>query len=442
MSGLRERLNRLRSAEVNATELATGSDAKLPTEPAEKSNSDSEQSMLSPEFRHIGVELKSNEEGQFLLRRKRYPFPYRHGLYDLAALLPCAMNLHPIALRQNQQSSEEIDPYRLLFLDTETTGLGVGTGNVPFMIGFGYYTKDAFVVEQTLIRHPGEEKAMLTYLLGHMKDKSHLVTYNGRTFDWPVLVNRFILNGWRRSGQEPGHLDFLHPARALWRNTLPSCRLSIIEESRLGIHRYDDVPGALAPALYFQYLSEGNASHLHGVYFHNEKDILTLASLSVHFGLLLSGKSSPGEKESLEAEELFRTACWLEQHGKADAAEQLFERLRDREDLGDGGGWSLALAARYKRAGRHDQALPLWRKSAELAENASIPKLDAHIELAMYYEHREKKLLTALNYAEKALELVQRRARFISDNVKRKEEKETLQHRVARLQAKVSRERK
>jgi uncharacterized protein YprB with RNaseH-like and TPR domain len=355
----------------------------------------------------------------------------------LADLLANATHLHPIAVRQNQKS-EPIDPFRLLFLDTETTGLGVGTGNVPFMIGFGYYTEHSFVVEQTLIRHPGEEKAMLSYLLGHMKMKSHLVTYNGRTFDWPVLVNRFILNGWRRSGAEPGHLDFLHPSRALWRNTLPSCRLSMVEEARLGIQRSNDVPGAMAPALYFQYLHDHNPSHLHGVYTHNEKDVLTLASLAVHFGLLLSGLPREDDTGGLEGQELFRTACWLEQHGNVEFAEQLFSQLNELEDTEDSGGWSLALAARYKRAGQYERALPLWKRSAVKAENTTLPKLDAHLELAIYYEHRDKQLLMALSYAEKALELGLYRSTKSRDAAKRKEEREALQHRVARLRNKVS----
>jgi uncharacterized protein YprB with RNaseH-like and TPR domain len=431
MSGLRERLGRLRS-ESSAIDRESMQ---------EEMTGSSDENTLPAGFRRMGVELQRNENGQFLLRRIVYPFPCRHGRYELAELFSSAPHLQPIALRQNQKS-EPIDALKLLFLDTETTGLGVGTGNVPFMIGFGYYTEEAFVVEQTLIRHPGEERAMLSYLLGHMKDKSHLVTYNGRTFDWPVLVNRFILNGWRRSGPEPGHLDFLHPSRALWRNTLPSCRLSIVEEARLGIQRGHDVPGSMAPALYFQYLSDHNPSHLEGVYVHNEKDVLTLASLAVHFGMLLGDKTKEIRADGgLEGEEMFRTACWLEQHGNTETAEQLFMLLYDLEEQGDGGGWSLALAARYKRAGQHERALPLWRKSAANAENSALPKLDAHIELAIYYEHRDKQLLTALTYAEKALELAQRRTRLIRDALSRNEEKEALLRRVARLRDKVSRER-
>jgi uncharacterized protein YprB with RNaseH-like and TPR domain len=434
MSGLRERLGRLRAEPV-----ITKPD-KEATNTATSEKIDIHSLLLHSEFRAIGVELKSNECGEFLLRRIEYPLPFRHGRHELADLLSYASYLHPVAVRQNQ-ISEPIEPYKLLFLDTETTGLGVGTGNVPFMIGFGYYTEQTFVVEQTLIRHPGEEKAMLTYLLGHMKDKTHLVTYNGRTFDWPVLVNRFILNGWRRKGPEPGHLDFLHPARALWRNTLPSCRLSMVEEARLGIQRDNDVPGSLAPALYFQYLSDGNPIHLQGVYAHNEKDVLTLASLAVHFGQLLGGTGKDLEEDGPECEEIFRTACWLEKHGNLEVAERLFALLSDREENEDSSGWSLALAARYKRAGQHERALPLWIRFAEKAETLAIPKLDAHVELAIYYEHRDKKLLMALNYTEKALELVHRRSMFIRDASKRREVKEALQRRVARLRDKASRER-
>lgn len=431
MSGLRERLGRLRAESAAVPPESNHSEATVT--PEEFSS--------QAEFRSMGVVLQTNENGQFLLRRNVYPFPYRHGHYELAGLLASASYLSPIAMRQNQ-NSEPIDAFKLLFLDTETTGLGVGTGNVPFMIGFGYYTDRAFVVEQTLIRHPGEEKAMLTYLLGHMKDKSHLVTYNGRTFDWPVLVNRFILNGWRRSGPEPGHLDFLHPSRALWRNTLPSCRLSTVEAARLGIDRGHDVPGSLAPALYFQYLSDHNPNHLDGVYSHNEKDVLTLASLAVHFGALLSGNNIMDTGGGIPVgEELFRTACWLEQHGNAESAERLFALLQESEEYGDGGGWSLALAARYKRAGQHERAVPLWRRSAENAENSALPKLDAHIELAIHYEHRNKQLLMALTYAEKALELAHRRGRMRRNVASRDEEKEALLRRVTRLRDKVSRER-
>ncbi|MFC5467624.1 ribonuclease H-like domain-containing protein [Cohnella suwonensis] len=448
--GLRERLGRLRG--VSPAEGTPEADIGTANMESVADRGGADASMEGPDvsevgaetipegFRQLGIDSERTEFGSFLLRKIRYPYPYRHGTYDLSELSSLTGYLSPVAHRQNKETEtgQPLDVSRLLFLDTETTGLGVGAGNVPFMIGFGYCEDDAFVVEQALIRHPGEEKAMLAYLLDKMGGRSHLVTYNGRTFDWPVLVNRFILNGWRKNGAEPAHLDFLHPSRALWRNTLASCRLATVEVERLGFVREDDVPGSLAPALYFRYLSDGDPEHLRGVFLHNEKDILTLASLCVHFGVLLSERDMESHANEAGSEELYRTACWLELHGKADVAERLFARLAEREDAGDGG-WGLALAARYKKAGRHGLALPLWKQAADRAEHSAAPKLEAHLELAIYYEHRDKQPGVAVRYAENALELVHRRAKLGTNAAKMREEKEAWQRRLARLREKAAR---
>jgi uncharacterized protein YprB with RNaseH-like and TPR domain len=367
----------------------------------------------------------------------------------------CAPHLQPVAWRQNRTEKrkrwvpETADEFPapnasgLLFLDTETTGLGVGTGNVPFMIGIGRCREDAFVVEQTLIRHPGEERAMLTWLLEQFRGITHLVTYNGRTFDWPVLVNRFILNGWRRSTAEPGHLDFLHPSRALWKNTLPTCRLSTVEEERLGIIRQEDVPGSLAPELYMRYLGDGNPEHLYGVYVHNEKDVLTLASLAVHFGHLLGGGLGTAAVDPTDSEERFRTGAWLEQHGQSSEAERLYDLLAEATGQGEGGreiGWRLALAAKYKRLGSLHRALPMWEQAASLSETSRLPRLEAHLELAIYYEHRVKDFAAALRYAESALELARRRAALSRMSETGRQEKDRLERRVTRLKRKYLRE--
>lgn len=446
MSGLRERLERLRAVaqaseaaeaakrEAEGESHAAASGAAGATEVSEPED------RIHPAFRAIGVEERSNESGSFLLRRIAYPLPYRHGRYGLEELPGIAGALTPVAARQNQaRTPSSVEAGRMLFLDTETTGLGVGAGNVPFMVGFGYYTEHAFIVEQTLIRHPGEERAMLEYLLTHLQDKEHLVTYNGRTFDWPVLVNRYIMNGWRANGAEPGHLDFLHPSRALWRKTLASCRLAVVEEERLGFVRGEDVPGSMAPTLYVQYLNDGNPEHLHGVYAHNEKDVLTLAALAVHFARLLQDRPEEDGRDGEGGEELYCTACWLEKHGQLAHAERLFDRLAVREEAGTAE-WSLPLAARYKKLGRYDRAVTLWEVNAGYAEHALLPKPDAFVELAIYYEHREKDYLTALNYARRALELLNRRARMNRRSASRSDERDRLQHRIDRLEGRIDRE--
>jgi len=269
-----------------------------------------------------------------------------------------------------------------------------------------------------------------------MAGRTHLVTYNGRSFDWPELASRFILNGWRRSGVEPGHLDFLHPSRALWRNTLESCRLSRIEEHRLGVERGGDVPGSLAPELYVKFLRDGDAGHLEGVYRHNERDVLTLVTLATHFGALLSGKEEdePAADELPEgAEELYRTAVWLEKHGMRKRAERLFAALTARQDDA-AARWWLPAAQRYKRLGRWEQAVRLWERAAERAEGAALPSVEAHVELAMFYEHRAKDAAAALRYAEAALELALRRPA----SAREREEREALRRRVERLRRKAS----
>ncbi|TJY44226.1 hypothetical protein E5161_02215 [Cohnella pontilimi] len=459
MSGLKERLERLRASamaaqaaekrdEAESTEWSARESASSPT-------SAEEAAKLHPAFRRLGVEECTNEAGSFLLRRIVYPYPYRHGRYALEDLRLCAPHLQPVAWRQNRSDKkkrwvpETADEFPapeasgLLFLDTETTGLGVGTGNVPFMIGIGRYRQDAFVVEQTLIRHPGEERAMLTWLQEQFRGVTHLVTYNGRTFDWPVLVNRFILNGWRRSSAEPGHLDLLHPSRALWKYTLPTCRLSTVEEERLGIIREQDVPGSLAPELYVRYLGDGNPEHLYGVYVHNEKDVLTLASLAVHFGHLLGGGLGTAAEEPTDAEERFRTGAWLEQHGQPSEAERLYDLLAEATEQGEGGGeigWRLALAAKYKRLGSLHRAVPMWEQAASLAEASRLPRLEAHLELAMYYEHRLKDFASALRYAESALGLARRRASLVRLSAAGRQERERLERRVNRLKRKLLRE--
>ncbi|MFD2331995.1 ribonuclease H-like domain-containing protein [Cohnella sp. GCM10020058] len=452
MSSLRDRLDRLRahsasSKAADAPEGGAAADTAVAggTEAA-RDNDGTAKSGLHQALVALNVEEVDGEYGSFLRRRAVYPLEHRHGHYVLSELMSCAGRLKPITARQNRKrepqaadaSSEpdNIEAQRLLFLDTETTGLGVGTGNLPFMVGFGYADGGAgtFTVEQLLIRHPGEERAMLAYLLGKFAGVTHLVTYNGRSFDWPVLTSRFVLNGWRPSGVEPGHLDFLHPARALWKNTLPSCRLSRIEEDRLGILRGEDVPGSLAPELYMKYLSDGDASHLRGVYIHNERDILTLVSLTVHFGGVLEGRLGAEWALPEEPEELFRTAAWLADHGGERHAERLFAALIAEGT--PGGRWLLPAAARLKKLGRHGEAAELWERAASFAESRLLPSAEAHIELSMYYEHRCRKPAVALDYAVRALELLQRRT-SLRQSDRMRAELDAIRHRMARLRRKI-----
>jgi uncharacterized protein YprB with RNaseH-like and TPR domain len=425
MSGLRERLGRLRGP--------AAAQVTPPPLPA-----------ADGEWVQLGAHIETSPGGSFVMRRRVYGADSVHGKYRLRELADVAQQLscfhdHDAYVRHEA----------LLFFDTETTGLGVGAGNVPFMVGIGFYTSEMFTVEQLLIRNPAEEQAMLVYLQGLLDRFTHIVSYNGRTFDWPILKNRYVLNRLTLDDSKLLQLDLLYPSRSLWRNTLPSCRLSKVEESRLGFERVDDVPGSMAPALYFQYLAEKNPSVLEGVFVHNEHDIVTLAALAIHFGKLLSGGSGVTGKSTcseLELEELFRTGLWLDKMNRSELAENYFNDLFSRlmndpcsASPADQESAILQLAAFYKKKGEYLRAVDLWKRWIAI-KNASIAlQLEPYLELAMYYEHRERDLVQAIFYAEEAWAKLWRRRSLHRGDRKQNEIEEALEKRIRRLKDKLRR---
>ncbi|MFK7695326.1 ribonuclease H-like domain-containing protein [Paenibacillus sp. HJGM_3] len=392
---------------------------------------------LDPRWTKLGVTEHGSGDQLFMIRERRYALEQAHGDHRLGELpgrtgLFSAMT---IGSDWGGAESQQVDVETLLFIDTETTGLGVGAGNVPFMIGIGFYDADTFVVQQLFIRNPAEERAMLTYL-GEVLDRRHrLVTYNGKCFDWPLVKNRYILNRLRLRDEEPEHFDLLYPSRSLWRNTLPSCRLSIVEKSRLGLSRHDDVPGSMAPELYFLFLAERNPAVLAGVFEHNEKDVMTLAALSVHLAKLLEGTIP---LESLDDEELYRMGTWMEKLGLEAKAREAIDLLAERPTVAHSP-HALLCAAFYKRRQRYDRAVPLWRELAFAPGSSSgLASLEPLIELAMHYEHRERNAAEALRLAELALQRASQRVSLSRGDPKARAACEQLQQRVARLRRKAA----
>jgi uncharacterized protein YprB with RNaseH-like and TPR domain len=443
MSGLRDRMNRLRG---NGASEDTKSFEEIVTERVENEavseaeamveadmHVDEAEEVLSPKWKKLGVQLQSNETGQFLLRKIVYPLHYQHGTHTLSELGLVAGKL--IAFHPGEDKIAEAN--QIMFLDLETTGLGVGTGNVPFMVGLAYLGEDSIIVEQAVIRHPAEERAMLAYLAEKLNDYTYLATYNGKTFDWPVMQNRFILNGFHREMWQPLHLDFLHPARSIWRNTLASCKLSHVEEERLGITRLDDVPGSLAPQLYFEFLATGDPDTLEGVFRHNEIDMLSLVSLAIRFGHLLDDMEAATFLRPDQPEEMVRTGLWLERMGSYKLPDILFEQVV-RSDIAAPSAL-LMLAARDKKAGNWGRAVLLWQKVIIHSSLAyGIYAIEACTELAMYYEHKQKDFQTALQYAREALEHMGSQPLQRRDK-KKSAELEALRKRISRLTGKAER---
>ncbi|WP_168122661.1 ribonuclease H-like domain-containing protein [Paenibacillus sp. HB172176] len=430
MSGLRNRMNRLRGASAdNATER----EALKQEETAEYDQAVEEAESLHSAWGQMGVTLANTPHGSYLVRKQSFSPTHRHGTHQIGELSEAAGGLqafHPEA--------KSVDADRIFYLDLETTGLGVGAGNVPFMVGTAYREGDSFIVEQSFIRHPAEEYAMLRALCDRLQSFDYLATYNGKTFDWPLVQSRMIMNGINPRRWEPLHLDFLHPSRALWRNTLASCKLSYIEEERLGIIREDDVPGSLAPQLYFQFLSDGEPAPLRGVFEHNASDLLSLVCLSIRFGSLLRGDLFRRLPYPSEGEELIRTGLWLEKMHMTDLPQELFGLALNQPSAYPSA--LVMLAARDKKAGNWERAVLLWQKAiTQSGPSFGAVLYESYTELAMYYEHKLRDLHNAQVLACEALQRAEVRFSYERHDKKRREMVQQLRKRLDRLERKLER---
>jgi len=413
MSRLKEKLARLhRKSDTTNVEILNDSDAghevQSPIHEAQAEAGTHSEGLdfsfddpYAEKFVDQGIGLMSNEFGSFLIKRINFPATYEHGMYTLKQLQEVSSYLQHF-FPDSDVKKVSID--QLLFFDLETTGLGTGTGNIPFMVGLGYFSGENYIVEQAVIRHVAEERALLAYLHRLTASYEYLVTYNGKTFDWPLMVNRYVLNGMREEIWQPKHIDLLHPSRSIWRNTLDSCRLSYIEEARLGITRIDDLPGSEAPERYFKYLAEQNPEHLFPVYRHNELDMLTLVSLLIRFGYLLSDHNVRDIIQlPNEPEEMIRTGLWLEKMGLTTHCESLFEIATLLPVSYAPTLYKLSL--RDKQVGNIERAILIWNKIID-SETLNIQsKIDCCVQLAIYYEHKCKWYEEAIKYTELAINL-------------------------------------
>jgi uncharacterized protein len=343
---------------------------------------------------YVQGEVVKNSSGEFFLAREAFPFGRPYGKLRIGDI-PTA-DLSPLNLLLRDPAMP--DPSRLIFLDTETTGLAGGTGTCAFLIGIGNVEGMRFVVRQFFLRDYPEEKALLESLAEALANCDGLVTFNGKTFDVPLLETRYALARLRSPFERLAHFDALHPARRLWKLRLESCKLTVLEKAILGIAREGDVPGSEIPAIYFDYLRTGDARGLQPVFYHNALDVVSLAALTVELARTLG----EGGAESLESPlDLFSLSRIL---GSAGSKEKSITTCRQAL----AGGLpqqieSLALkhlAAEFKRQRRHESAAELW---LELSRREPPLALEALEELAMHSEHRLRNLDQALEFTLAAL---------------------------------------
>lgn len=271
-------------------------------------------------------------------------------------------------------------PARALYLDTETTGLAGGTGTVAFLVGLAWLDEGAtsFTVEQLLLRRLGEEAPILARLSERLATASMIVTYNGKTFDWPLLRTRYVMNR-LAPPPPPLHLDLLHVARRVHRARLATRTLAAIESEVLGRVRVGDVGGGDIVAAYAHYLRSGDEEALLGVVTHNEADVLTMVALVGLYGEPLG---------AMDPVDLAGVAHTLGRAGELERADAVAHEAVER------GGGAVALRVRGDLArARGDKARALSDYQVLAAE---VDDPSVRLALAKLYEHHVRAYEAAL----------------------------------------------
>ena len=279
----------------------------------------------------------------------------------------------------------------ICFLDTETTGLSHGAGTVAFLVGVGFFDEAGFTVRQYLMRDYDEEMFLLSHVAEDIQKSAMLCTFNGATFDLPLLENRFIMNRMRESYCPRPHVDLLPTSRRVWKLRLKKCNLTSLEEAVLGMQRVDDLPGALVPERYFSFLKTKDFSLLTDILDHNAQDIISLAHI---LDRLMRLHDMP--LLAKEPEDVFSLGRVLERRGKHEGARMCY-RAADQGSVS-----VLArgrMAESYRREGDYEAAAQVYARMVGDRQGGVGPM----IALAKILEHKKRDIPAAIEYTRKAI---------------------------------------
>jgi len=278
-----------------------------------------------------------------------------------------------------------VDSGSLRFFDFETTGLSGGTGTIAFLAAVARREGGELAVRQFFLEDYPGERAFLEAILAELPEESVVVTYNGSSFDLPLLRTRCVMNGMEAPSRS--HVDALFAARRLWKRVCGGASLGLIEREVLGVERQEDVPGSMIPGLYFSYLRSGDEPLMRIVMSHNADDVASLASLVARADSIFGDPRRHAGSSSVDRAGLGRS---LIAAGREAEGEELLEAA-----LGDGDeAAGLLLSRRYRRSGRIEDR---GRVIAMLPETYR-----SDVERAKFREHVARDLPAALAWAEKA----------------------------------------
>lgn len=336
-------------------------------------------------------------DGVIIVERFFHP-DFVHGTEPIATLFDAPLHV--------LNDDQPVRPWGLLFLDTETNGLAGGTGTLPFVLGLARPEPEGLRVRQYFLTGFRGEAAMLEHARTWLDEASHLVTFNGKCFDVPLLATRYRLMRLATPLQSKGHLDLLHPTRAAFANCWPDCRLQSAEQRLLGFVRENDLGGHLVPMVWTEFLRCGRLDDVPRVLEHNRWDLVSLAGLLTQLSAIFEGRGHA------DADALAIARHRLRRGDEAGALRQLADRA-----TGLGVDALLELARLHRRQGEWDRAVPIWEN---LARQGVVEALER---LAKYHEHIRCDFDAALALTERLLarqgerpEHLRRRKRLIGRN--------------------------
>jgi uncharacterized protein len=360
----------------------------------------------------LGGDVVERDGGALIVVDRFYPADHHHGLLRIGDVPGRALAAaEELTLLGGVPEPLDAPPRALLFVDLETTGLSGGAGTYAFLVGCGFFEPHGFRVTQYVMPAYQHERPLLAQVEALVRASAGLVSYNGKSFDVPVLETRYQFNRLSPPFEGLAHVDMLHPARRFWRGApmaagawpeTDSCRLATLERTLFGVRRLGDVPGFEIPARYFGFIRSGDAAPLEPVLEHNRLDLVSLAALTARALQLLKGapRSSTSARESLGAGRL------LDRAGRSAEAMTCYEDAIDRT-AGERGpdvpairGEALrALATGLRRSGRHADAACAWQAVVEDRRAPAAIRREALEALAIHFEHRARDLDQARRFA-------------------------------------------
>lgn len=333
-----------------------------------------------------------------------------------------------LSLLSKGDNAVPIDPEKCLFFDLETTGLAGGAGTFAFLLGFGMIREGRVYVDQYFLPDYGREYYLFKQLTELFARFDFLISYNGKSYDLPLLKNRFILNQMEHDFDRLKHLDLLHIVRRIWKDSLASCDLISIERHVLNRRRQNDIPGFMIPQAYFDFLRSGVVHEVKRLIEHNYYDIVSLAEL---FIVLDKIEENPASLKDARA--LIRLAKLAFEQKDTNQFQKIFNAYTTHASEPDDAELKVWQSLLKKKQREWPDALRIWE---ELLSHRNFT-LFALEELAKYYEHVEKDHQMALQYTDRALKRFEWNNELYTDTISQ-DELLAFRRRKKRLMVKLS----